>query len=113
MLGKKVVGTAEAVFKHCKDNLEITTEQEKVTGQENTISIRECIYVDSQTVNRANLPEVSTLKGTRKIHELRNTQTVGEVEHRNLSCYCHGCELDGLCVNQKFVSDWYHTILKV
>ena len=83
MLGKKVRGTAEAVFKHCKDNLEITTEQEKVTGQENFISIREFIYVDSQTVNKANLPEVSTLKGTRKIHEIRNTNTVRDVEHRN------------------------------
>ena len=113
MLGKKVIGTAQDVYCHCKETLENTSGQVKVNGEVNVKSLREFIYLGSANVNRENAPVVATLKGTRQIHEIKNTLTSGEVMHRNLSCYCHGCKKDGICTNNEYVEQWECVALKV
>ena len=56
-----------------------------------------------------NIPALQCVKGTRQIQCIRNIPgKIGMIQHRNLSCFCNGCQAqDGKCENVKNVDKFY------
>lgn len=105
--GKMVIAGPSDLYKHCRTKLEHAGRTNKTTvGQQKSISIRQFLYIDSKDINR---PEVSVLpiKGTRKIHAVRNSNM--DFQSRSLSCYCEGCRSDGQCRNLAVIPENWET----
>ena len=82
-------------------------------GEEKIISKREFILVKDIKRDR---PEtnVSTLKGTRKLHAVRSTEHQYKLETRKLSCYCvNYLETADLCENINYCHHWEEQSLKL
>lgn len=102
MLAGRIIGNTTDVFNHCPDTL---SHGLKIKEKDSTGSIREFIYITKEEVDRTNIPEVSTLVGTRKLHCIRNTalSVPLTVESRNLSSFCQACLSSGPCEKIEYV----------
>ena len=108
---QKVIGTAQDVFDHCKERL--TSVKTQTEGEEKTVSKREFILVTGIKRDR---PEtnVSTLKGTRKLHAVKSTGSDYKLKTRKLSCYCSNCLEDiDQCENIDYCHSWETQSLKL
>ena len=103
MLSGKVLGDVKTVYSHCNETLLNTNESVKNKTGCKSVSLRQFVFVDMQLVSRNNTPVVDTIKGTRKIHSIKNIGSPGKVAHRNLSCFCLGCEANRPCMNTAYV----------
>ena len=111
LVKKKIIGTAQDVFDHCVERLASVKAQTE--GEEKIISKREFILVKDIKRDR---PEtnVSTVKGTRKLHAVRSTEHQYKLETRKLSCYCVNClETADLCENINYCHHWEEHSLKL
>jgi hypothetical protein len=78
------INSASTAYKYCEENLtDLATE---------SVSKRSFLLVNSGEVQRDRPEtEVKTLKGTRQIHQLINTDETHSIKVRKLSCFCTNC----------------------
>ena len=91
-----IVETAEQFVDACKEfeNKNNSIHEQHLSKQ----AIRKVILVND--INRFELPDIKTIKGTRKFHCVKNMpETEGHIEGRQLSCFCEGCRTKGTCEN--------------
>ena len=64
-------------------------------------SKREFVYIAKTSINHEDsMTDVKTLKGTRKLHAIKNTNVPGQVKTKNLSCFCRDC------IHAEYVEEW-------
>lgn len=108
---KTVISDSKSLFCFCKANLEHDV---KASGSQE-YSKRQFVFVDKDQVIR-NRPEAEakTLKGTQKLHAVRNTGKPKNILIRNLSCYCQNCIVgnDRCCLNKEHVESWSKKVIQ-
>jgi len=93
---------AKSLYEYSKEHLEVRQGEEECKNY-----LRHIIWVPSADIDRSK----ATPKGlpmTRSLHSIRSTGTAGQIEVRNLSCFCDICRgvSDGKCKNSTHVSPW-------
>jgi hypothetical protein len=106
---RKVIGNAQDVYDHCEQKLTTV----KADEDERTISKRQFILVSGIKRDRPET-QVDTMKGTRKIHAVRNTGHDYKLQTRKLSCYCLNCsDNSGECNHVDYCHEWEDQTLKL
>lgn len=92
------IRNAEELHQFCVENLEIAE-----TGKCDH-SKRSFLYFEDIPRVTGVRQNLSTLPGTHKVHCVQSTDDEsGEIQFRNLSCFCAGCLNNEACINVKYV----------
>ena len=103
MAGTVVISNAEGLYSFTKDNLTKSPPE----GQCCQPFRRTAFYIPASEVDRERVRIMRTVKGTRRIHAVKNIEG-GVIGARNLSCFCDHC-LKGegaRCKNAAYVMKW-------
>ncbi len=107
--GRKIISGARDVYDHAVASLNHDAKVTK-TGEE---SIRQFMFIPATDIKRdLDVTQITTMKGTRKIHAIQCTGTPYLVKTRDLSCFCDGCISSSPCENSNYVQPWEDRLLQ-
>ena len=96
MTGRIIIQNAQQMFEYCKYNL-------TRDGKDCYHSKRTFHLVEQITPESTRHLHLKTVGGTRLLHQVESTAISGELNVRNLSCYCTGCLRNTTCSNARYV----------
>ena len=96
MAGRIIIQNAQQMFEYCKYNL-------TRDGKDGYHSKRTFHLVEQITPESTRHLHLKTVGGTSLLHQVESTAISGELNVRNLSCYCTGCLRNTTCSNARYV----------
>ena len=102
---KAVITDAQSLYDYCKSEI-----SHKEISEQATLHGRQFFYIDKEAVNRDRDNDNKGFKGIRSVHCVKSLGATGELEVRDLSCYCDSClnNDNESCHNKKLVGISIH-----